>query len=110
MVGKVLHLPMKWKWYDMIFSGDKKEEYRRCCEYWTKRIFDKDGNQKVRLVMFHRGYDGAKGDWMVFEVKSIDVGYGIAQWGATVGELCWVIKLGRMMSYQKNGEKWIRFD
>lgn len=35
---KRLVLPMKGKWYDMILSGEKREEYRLFKPYWIRRI------------------------------------------------------------------------
>lgn len=35
---KTLTLPMKKPWFDMIKSGEKKEEYRELSEYWIKRL------------------------------------------------------------------------
>lgn len=37
---KTLHLVLKAKWYDMIASGEKKEEYREVKPYWEKRLLD----------------------------------------------------------------------
>lgn len=34
----MLVLPIKKKWFDMILSGEKKEEYREIKPYWEKRI------------------------------------------------------------------------
>lgn len=34
----MLILPIKKKWFDMILSGEKKEEYREIKPYYTKRI------------------------------------------------------------------------
>ena len=34
----MLILPIKKKWYDMILSGEKKEEYREIKPYYTKRL------------------------------------------------------------------------
>lgn len=34
----MLTLPIKRKWFDMIVSGEKKEEYREIKPYWTSRI------------------------------------------------------------------------
>ena len=39
---KILHLPLKAKWYDMQESGEKTEEYRQLTEYWRKRLIDED--------------------------------------------------------------------
>ena len=38
---KTLHLNLKAKWYDMIKSGIKKEEYREIKPFWEKRLFEK---------------------------------------------------------------------
>lgn len=35
---KTLDLVLKGKWYDMIDSGEKKEEYREIKAYWCNRI------------------------------------------------------------------------
>lgn len=35
---KILHLTLKKKWFDMILSGVKKEEYREIKMYWWKRL------------------------------------------------------------------------
>lgn len=34
----MLTLPIKKKWFDMILSGEKKEEYREIKGYWTLRF------------------------------------------------------------------------
>ena len=34
----MLILPIKNKWFDMIKSGEKKEEYREIKPYWTSRL------------------------------------------------------------------------
>lgn len=31
-------LPIKRKWFDMIMSGEKREEYREIKPYWEKRL------------------------------------------------------------------------
>lgn len=40
---KVLELPLKGKRYDMIASGEKREEYREIKPYWEKRLVDYNG-------------------------------------------------------------------
>lgn len=35
---KVLHLTLKKKWFDMIASGEKKEEYREIKPFWITRF------------------------------------------------------------------------
>ena len=55
----ILPLVLKGKWYDMIASGEKREEYRLPTLYWRKRLH----NWNVRftesttpVVEFRRGY------------------------------------------------------
>lgn len=38
-IYRAIHLVLTHKWYDMIASGEKKEEYRDFTPYWCKRFF-----------------------------------------------------------------------
>lgn len=38
MEKKTLHLTLKKKWFDMVVSGEKKEEYREIKPYWIDRF------------------------------------------------------------------------
>lgn len=53
----ILPLVLKGKWYDMIASGEKREEYREYKPYWRKRIlkwlYD---SREMHVVAFSRGY------------------------------------------------------
>lgn len=35
---KILYLPLKKEWYEMIERGEKTEEYRELNPYWMRRI------------------------------------------------------------------------
>lgn len=37
----VLHLVLKYEWYDKIASGEKTTEYRECSDYWNQRLKNK---------------------------------------------------------------------
>lgn len=69
----VLPLVLKKKWYDMIASGEKREEYRDYKPFWTKRIYRwlmrclSEGKQA--LVSFSCGYRPAS---MWFVVTKVD--------------------------------------
>lgn len=52
----ILPLVLKGKWYDMIESGEKKEEYRDKTDYWRTRILNWLNNRKVKVVEFRLGY------------------------------------------------------
>ena len=57
----VLPLVLKGKWYDMIASGEKREEYRDW-NIWSKRIsnwlhrFNQSPGVEHLVVAFQRGY------------------------------------------------------
>lgn len=38
---KTLHLTLKKKWFDMIASGEKTEEYREIKPYWASRLLNR---------------------------------------------------------------------
>ena len=91
---KVLHLTLKKKWFDMIASGEKKEEYRERKPYWHKRFQGK----RYDAVSFRNGYakDSPK---MLVEIQWIEGGLnGVSVWGASPCERYYVIKLGKILS------------
>lgn len=86
--GLTLFLSLKARWYEMIESGVKLEEYREIKEYWLKRLADK----KFRRVQFSYGYTKRT---MTFLCDGIEIGTGNPEWGAEPGKEYFVIKLGR---------------
>ena len=55
----ILPLVLKGKWFDMIASGDKCEEYRLPTLYWRKRLHNWDRKfteSTTPIVEFRRGY------------------------------------------------------
>jgi len=62
MPNNELYLVLQKKWFDMILSGEKKEEYRDFTEYYVSRlgVLDKDGElidtKKFDTVRFQLGY------------------------------------------------------
>lgn len=113
---KTLDLVLKGKWYDMIASGEKTEEYRAIKPYWEKRLLDYEAIKRdyemlvfrrflvgkgvdplayprgFTHVRFHRGYTKIT---MTFEIDSITFGNGKEEWGAEPGKKYFVIKLKR---------------
>ena len=114
---KTLHLPLKAQWYDMIESGEKKEEYIEINDYWIKRLTICKGNnnhektgfwcKKANCIScitrgdgFHRincthvrfryGYTKRT---MLFKLDSITIGKGRPEWGAPDHEV-FILKLG----------------
>jgi uncharacterized protein len=75
MNGKTLHLILKSKWYEMIESGVKREEYRDVKPYWTKRLDDTNYD----TVCFHKGYTS---ETLTFQITDISIRTGNPEWGA----------------------------
>ena len=92
LTGSVLHLTLKRKWFDMIASGEKREEYREIKPYWIKRL----AGRHYDYVHFRNGYNNGCPEMLV-ECKGIEVGYGKQRWGAGSAER-YKIKLGRIIS------------
>ena len=89
---KILKLPLKKEWYNMIESGEKREEYREVKPYWSKRLVGVDkplfshryGYQHANVkgythVLFRYGYTKRT---MVFKIDDITIGRGNPNWGA----------------------------
>jgi hypothetical protein len=103
---KVLHLTLKKKWFDMIASGEKKEEYRELKEYWNTRL--NYGDLKVAkyemyflpkrfdAVTFVNGYQ-KNARSITVQWKDIKVATGNPGWGAEPGKEYFVIKLGKII-------------
>ena len=106
---KILHLPLKAKWYEMIERGVKTEEYREIKPYWKQRLLEY-GNcwgdydlvvktcnkgfllfKKYDFVKFSYGYTKRT---MTFEIESITIGKGNPEWGAPTEDV-FIIKLGK---------------
>jgi hypothetical protein len=98
---KILHLTLKKKWFDMIKSGDKTEEYREIKPYWTKRLTDKEGWFKhFDIVRFKNGY--AKDSPVIdVEFNGTRVGCGYPPWGFEYNGLdtkeVYIIHLGEVL-------------
>ena len=101
--NNVLYLPLKKKWFDMIVSGIKKEEYREINDYWTKRLVKTEGNliddfafKQFDYVEFTLGYPSAdNADARVrFKFEGIEKNTGRIEWGAESGKKYYVIRIG----------------
>lgn len=94
---KTLHLILKKKWFDMIKSGEKKEEYRDFTKHWCSRFFDKEGNfKKFDTVTFTNGY-AKDAPRFVIEFKGFDTGRGREEWGAEPKKAYFVLSLGEIL-------------
>lgn len=121
---KILHLPLKKEWYEMIESGEKKEEYRALSSYWVSRLIRNSNGEKINsrlyldfVVAYSTSFNLLKLDikrdilnfvkfdnvqfsygytkrTMTFECKGIAIGKGHKEWGAPDNDV-FIIKLGK---------------
>lgn len=82
----ILDLVVTYKWYDMILSGEKLEEYRDL-EKWRKRIVGKPYTH----VRFRRGYTST---CQILRIDGVETGLGKPEWGAPKDKRVLIIKLG----------------
>ena len=85
----MLTLPIKKRWFDMIASGEKTEEYREIKPYWTVRLQREwqgslIGGEAKRRVVFRNG-DGKEAPTLIATV-TLDCGPGKEEWGAEPGK------------------------
>ena len=108
---RTLHLVLIGKWYDMIASGEKTEEYRALTPYWCNRLIQRYGIDYWKGIFEHnsidkladkhnsripaiygfngvRNYDvvcfhrGYTNTTMTFEYASLYIDKGKEEWGA----------------------------
>lgn len=88
----ILHLTLKRKWFDMIASGAKREEYREIKPYWDKRLKSK----KYDAIRFRNGYSKNSPSVLV-RLKALSMSLGIIEWGAPPGKAVYIFHLGEVI-------------
>jgi hypothetical protein len=117
---KTLHLTLTKKWFDMILSGEKREEYREMKPYWKNRFCNSFGSlgclgdcmcceerthgctrtdfpwfDIFDAVKFRNGY-AKNAPEMLVEVKGFSRGIGHPAWGAPSHPV-FIIELGKIL-------------
>ena len=128
-----LHLTLNKKWFDMILSGEKTEEYREIKPYWIKRLLKYRGNYSYPIMspiikscldekpfewlayidMFPKFY---KGDNIVFVngygkdkptltvwIKGFSIKEGKQEWGAKPNTKYFTFHLGGIIATSNVG-------
>lgn len=98
-----LHLNLKKKWFDMIASGEKKEEYRDIKPYWN-RVFCAHICIKGRFyhptdvtICFSNGYAKDRRQ-MTVECLGLFQRTGKPEWGADPNKLYHTLLIGNIIS------------
>ena len=109
---KILYLPLKKEWYELIEKGIKIEEYRSIDPYWVKRLttlkYKTDilysmtrGEliERIKEEAFFKRFDAVRFSYgytkrtMTFICEGIKIGKGKPEWGAPEEEV-FIIKRG----------------
>ena len=91
---EILHLTLKKKWFDMILSGEKKEEYREIKPYWNKRLkFASFPN----TIIFKNGYSKSA-PTIIVEMSGLSIGKAKPEWSDNWQGDVFVIKLGNIIT------------
>jgi hypothetical protein len=99
----ILHLNLKKKWFDMIESGEKTEEYREMTPSWSRifkpgifspliKIKKKYYSPNEITICFSNGYRKDRRQCFK-ECIDLKTGTGKEEWGALPGVLYFILKL-----------------
>lgn len=113
-MNNTIHLPIKREWFDMILSGEKKEEYREFKPYWIRRLLgDKNAYSdpwpeqtepmyfenplKIETLTLTNGY-GKDRPQLIVELVNIDLKHPNPAWcpPGTTG-LWFALQLGKVL-------------
>lgn len=94
---RVLRLTLKRKWFDMIASGEKREEYREPKDWIFSRLIGKDYD----VVEFANGY-GKNVPKVTVSFWGWHQGTGHPKWGAIRDRNYVVIRLGDVISSEND--------
>ncbi len=105
----MLILPIKKKWFDMILSGEKKEEYREIKPYYKSRlercfgVIEYHGKyinafeeNPEREIIFRNGY--SKNSPSFIANCTLSVGTGKEKWGAEPGRRYFVLTVNEILN------------
>lgn len=96
----MLTLPIMGKWFNMILSGEKKEEYREIKPYYMvrfKKIFEMHPNsyiptgKGIKKIRFRNGYGSSRPEFIA--ECSLDIKTGREEWGAENGKEYYTLKI-----------------
>jgi hypothetical protein len=89
--------PIKKKWFEMILSGDKKEEYREIKPFYTSRL-EKIIDFSSIVIGFRNGYSNKSP--IVYCLCEISIGEGFTKWGAEEGKRYYILHIKKI--YEKS--------
>lgn len=109
---EILHLTLKKKWFDMIASGEKTEEYREVKPYWVNRLtwhefhgmnleqLKRQGGIPFKTiyqyVKFTNGY-GKNAPTITLSLLSISIGNAKPEWSDNWEGDVFILELGAIL-------------
>ena len=118
----MLTLPIKKKWFDMILSGEKKEEYREIKRYYDERLLTVFGaivvggellqgenvpkeirREPIQRIRFRNGYS-TKCPSFIAEC-TLSVGVGRTEWGAEENTRYYILHVKRIVEDTPNAKE-----
>ena len=97
---RIITLPIIGKWFYMILSGEKGEEYREIKPYYTsrfKKIFEMYPYSNIpsgadkREIRFRNGYGSSRPEFIA--LCTLDIKTGREEWGAEPGKEYYTLKI-----------------
>lgn len=113
---KVLPKTLKKKWFDMIASREKLEEYLDIKPFWINRLtwHEYHNRSKFGIIrLYLKGVDILRRDFDIvsanngyqknspnikWEHKGIRIGTGREEWGAIPGKVYFILDIGELIS------------
>lgn len=100
--SQIITLPLAEVWYNMIRTGEKREEYREIKPYWTKRLKLPSGRYRpFKAVRIRYGYTRKA---MLFRLLGISTGVGRREWGAPRKRV-YILHLGKRITKNINTKR-----
>jgi|GEM_PF-1291074 len=100
---RILKIPIKKEFYDMILSGKKPEEYREIKDYWTGRLkgAEKKGD-RYDVIEFVNGYDPNSPSFII-QYLGWSIGYPNPEWcpAEFLGKKYYILKLGKILEVRE---------
>jgi hypothetical protein len=112
---KALPKTLKKKWFDMIASGEKKEEYLEIKPFWINRLTWHEYHKRSKfglIRLYLNGVDVLRRDFDIISTnngyqkncpnikwkhKGIRIGKGKPEWGAEAGKLYFILEIGELI-------------
>ena len=91
---KMIILPIKKKWFDLILSGVKKEEYREIKPYYDRRFKDLVSSGEQFEAFFRNGYCAKSPSFVA--ICTVDIGTGEPSKALSITES----QLGRLQLFR----------